>query len=157
MVTFTIFDLKPHTFFFFFALKSISQVLLQLFRALRSFCKATWPSMKEIVLYNLASSAKRAMRAWGEKQDGMPLVKITKSKGPRIESCGTLDVTGNKSECALIDDHSLQSALQITVEPGKEWATDTCIPELLNKLGMVNRVKCLWEVQVHQCHAPCHR
>ena len=39
-----------------------------------------------IVLYNLASSAKRAIRVSKETQDGISLIKKTKSKGPRLES-----------------------------------------------------------------------
>ena len=115
MATFTSFDLKHHTFF---ALKSIFRVLPQLFRALGSFCRATWLSMEDIVLYNLASLAKWAMRVSGETQNGMPSMKIAKSKGPRIEPYGTPDVTGNKSErMRTIDDDSLHSALQKIVQP----------------------------------------
>ena len=58
-----------------------------------------------------------------------------------------------------IDDHSLQSALQVIVKPGKEYATDPFIPEFLNKLRMIDRVKYIWEVQVHNICVtpPCHR
>ena len=62
-------------------------------RALISFCKISWSFQDSILRHIFVSSAYRAMFVPSLMQSDISLINSTNNSGPRIDPCGTPEVT----------------------------------------------------------------